>query len=166
MKATVRKGFTLIEILIVVIILGILAAIVIPQFTNASEDTKKTSAMTTQASLRAQIQLWKLQHNDTYPDLVTNGWNLLVLKSNPLTGLVDGTATNNTAGPYLQAVPVNQINGAFSVIATDVAIGAEPNATALLPASGAAAAAAWFYDVKTGRIWAALSKTATAASTN
>ena len=37
------KGFTLVEILIVVIILGILAAIVIPQFTNASSDARKNS---------------------------------------------------------------------------------------------------------------------------
>ncbi|MEO1279645.1 MAG: prepilin-type N-terminal cleavage/methylation domain-containing protein, partial [Planctomycetota bacterium] len=37
MRAQVRKAFTLVEILIVVVILGILAAIVIPQFTSASE---------------------------------------------------------------------------------------------------------------------------------
>ena len=36
-----NKGFTLVEILIVVIILGILAAIVIPQFTNANPPVTK-----------------------------------------------------------------------------------------------------------------------------
>ena len=34
----IRRGFTLIEILIVVVILGILAAVVVPQFTNAADD--------------------------------------------------------------------------------------------------------------------------------
>ena len=44
MRAQVRKAFTLVEILIVVVILGILAAIVIPQFTSASEDAQVSSA--------------------------------------------------------------------------------------------------------------------------
>jgi prepilin-type N-terminal cleavage/methylation domain-containing protein len=38
-----RSGFTLVEILIVVIILGILAALVIPQFTNASQNARESS---------------------------------------------------------------------------------------------------------------------------
>ena len=42
-----KSGFTLIEILIVVIILGILAAIVIPQFSNASNDARKSSLAST-----------------------------------------------------------------------------------------------------------------------
>src|SRR6185503_18332404 len=62
-----RKGFTLIEILIVVIILGILAAIVIPQFTNASKEAKQSSLVTMVQSLRSQIALFKLQHNDYLP---------------------------------------------------------------------------------------------------
>src|SRR5229473_8587221 len=67
-----QAGFTLVEILIVVIILGILAAIVIPQFTNASQDARKSSLVSQLQTLRSQIELYKLQHGDAIPDLVTN----------------------------------------------------------------------------------------------
>lgn len=52
-----RKGFTLVEILIVVVILGILAAIVIPQFTNASEEAKQNSLRSNLQSIRAASAL-------------------------------------------------------------------------------------------------------------
>jgi len=68
---TRKSGFTLVEILIVVIILGILAAIVIPQFTNASQDARRSSLQSTVQTLRSQISLYKLQHHDTTPVLAT-----------------------------------------------------------------------------------------------
>ncbi|MEL7087296.1 MAG: prepilin-type N-terminal cleavage/methylation domain-containing protein, partial [Planctomycetota bacterium] len=55
------KGFTLVEILIVVVILGILAAIVIPQFTSASESAKASSLVTQLQSLRSQLELYQLE---------------------------------------------------------------------------------------------------------
>jgi general secretion pathway protein G len=80
-----RRGFTLIEILIVVIILGILAAIVIPQFSSASSDAKKASLQSTVQTLRSQIALYKLQHGDTLPNLsgtgAGNGWPALTASS-------------------------------------------------------------------------------------
>ena len=71
---TNNKGFTLVEILIVVIILGILAAIVIPQFSNASTDAKKNSLTSQLQTMRSQMELYKLQHNDKCPTkLEANG---------------------------------------------------------------------------------------------
>ena len=58
-KHSRNAGFTLVEILIVVVILGILSAIVIPQFTSAS-DTAKANAMTTQLqTIRSQLELYR-----------------------------------------------------------------------------------------------------------
>ena len=57
-----NRGFTLVEILIVVVILGILAAIVIPQFSNASEEAAYSRIKTDLQTVRSQIQLYRVQH--------------------------------------------------------------------------------------------------------
>jgi general secretion pathway protein G len=107
-----KRGFTLVEILIVVIILGILAAIVIPQFTNASNDARTNSVQSTLQSVRSQIELFKIQHGDT-PPVAAGMWDIMTGKSN-----TTDTQTVNAAGvfgPYLQQAPINPLNGASAV---------------------------------------------------
>jgi len=146
MRAVTRKsGFTLVEILIVVIILGILAAIVIPQFTNASQDARESSLLSQLQTLRSQIELYKLQHLDKLPNLVGASPACWV----PLTTKTDnaGVASNapDAFGPYMQSAPSNPVNSMSNVTDGD---------------SGLAAAAAdcgFIYDYAagagTGRIW-------------
>jgi general secretion pathway protein G len=110
-----RRGFTLVEILIVVIILGILAAIVIPQFTNASQNARESSLQSTLQTLRSQVQLFKLQHGDTLPNLITD-WT-------PLTASTSYGNPTQTYGPYMQAVPVNPMDGDSNVVDSTVATG-------------------------------------------
>src|SRR6476646_11580421 len=79
-----RKGFTLVEILIVVIILGILAAFVIPQFTSASQDARKNSLTSQLQTLRSQLELYKLQHLDQLPSPLigaTPAWTQMTNKT-------------------------------------------------------------------------------------
>src|SRR5437868_6507714 len=72
-RRTRASGFTLVEILIVVIILGILAAIVIPQFTSASQDARKNSLTSQLQTIKAQTELARLQHLDKDSALLAAG---------------------------------------------------------------------------------------------
>ena len=132
-RRTTRKGFTLVEILIVVIILGILAAIVIPQFTSASQDARKNSLTSQLQTLRSQIELYKLQHLDQLPSSLiaaTPLWDQLVNKTNA--SGTTGTSTAFPFGPYLQSAPTNPLNGknAMLVVTADQTMGAAPTGTA------------------------------------
>ena len=106
-----RLAFTLVELLIVVIILGILAAVVVPQFSDASGDAQLSSLTTNLQTIRGQIELYKLQHSGTYPTLTSF-----------VAQMTAGTDINGAAGsdfgPYLQAIPKNPYNNLNDLSAT------------------------------------------------
>jgi prepilin-type N-terminal cleavage/methylation domain-containing protein len=104
MRNRVKRAFTLIEILIVVVILGILAAIVIPQFTDASEDAMDASVRSQLQTVRAQIELFQVQN----PDVTLTVGNLF-------TQLVEND--------YLQQAPRNPLQGGSTTVAADAAEG-------------------------------------------
>ncbi len=127
----ITRAFTLIEVLIVVIVLGILAAVVIPQYTDASSDTNLSALQTNLATIRTQLQLYKLQHSDSWPALATFT-NQMTLSSK-----ADGTtAAIGTAsypyGPYLLSIPNNPFTNTATISA------------------GAADSSAWYYDASIG----------------
>ena len=119
------RAFTLIEVLIVVIILGILAAIVIPQFSDASSDAKLSALKTNLHTIRSQLQLYKMQHNDTWPALAS-----FTAKMTAGTK-ADGTAGTDY-GPYLLSIPDNPYTSTNTV------------------GSGVADSSAWYYDESDG----------------
>src|SRR6185312_11781417 len=138
-KNLLARGFTLIEILIVVIILGILAAIVIPQFANATTSSKTSGVQTTAQSLRGAVQLYYYQHDDTLP-AATNFWTLMMTQTdargNPYTS---GTSTTGPFGPYMQSIPQNLLNLSTTVIDSNAAPGAQTATTC-----------GWEYDYNSG----------------
>jgi type II secretion system protein G len=110
-KMRAKSGFTLVEILIVVVILGILAAIVIPQFTSASTEAKESALVSDLQSIRSQIELYKIHHNDNLPG--TQGETFIVAmtsRTNQL-GVVGTDPTLYRFGPYMQRIPDNPFCG-------------------------------------------------------
>ncbi|MGB0767534.1 MAG: type II secretion system protein [Phycisphaeraceae bacterium] len=63
-----RTGFTLMEILIVVVILGILAAIVIPSFASATEDTRKNAFVQDLRQFESGILRYEIDNGEYPPD--------------------------------------------------------------------------------------------------
>lgn len=163
-----QQGFTLVEILIVVVILGILAAIVIPQFTNASEAARASNVISQLQSVRSQLELYQLQHNGGYPpESGMDGTDAAI--ANALAGIIDadfdnlinptdqaGTivavGTAGALGPYMGKPPINPFTagGLGDVVAT--------SNTVALP--GASLNEGWCYSALTGEIRASLSAVA------
>ncbi len=161
-KRNLQKGFTLVELLIVVIILAILAAIVVPQFSASTDDAKLATLDTNLSVLRSSIELYKAQHTN-YPGTVIAVTPAVACGTQPTVGNdtfiknmtmysdINGNvcATGDTAnykyGPYVRgALPNEPINNKGSVAADIVVTTA---GTKLAPA---VTTGGWAYDSKSG----------------
>ncbi|MGB7815391.1 MAG: type II secretion system protein [Methylotenera sp.] len=166
----IQRGFTLVELLIVVIILAILAAIVIPQFSSATVDAQESALDSNLSALRSAIELYKAQHGGKYPgDVITAATctggtkglgtaGLPQLFIDQMTMYTDAsggtcdrsvTAEKMVLGPYLRkGVPAEPINNKGSIAAEIVM--QLTGAPLPVPATGANG---WAYDTKSGQIY-------------
>jgi general secretion pathway protein G len=98
LKKTAASGFTLIEVMIVVVILGILAAVAIPKILDRPDQAKVTAAKTDIATIMQALKLYRLD-NGAYPT-TEQGLQALAVKptSNPL-------PANWKQGGYLERLP-------------------------------------------------------------
>ena len=130
-----RRGFTLIEILIVVVMIAIMAMIVIPKFSDASDQARDASLAEDLQMLRGQIEVFKVHHGGIPPGQA--GQDIVA----QLTGKTDDsgavTATGRH-GPYMLIFPTNPwTNKATVESGTDSPGGGDHG---------------WYYNTNTGRI--------------
>jgi len=146
-----RAAFTLVEILIVVVILGILAAIAVPKLSTASQTARENTLHDDVRFLRTQIQVYHSQHNDVFPgypggDTTQSPTSTDFISQLTLYTDINGTtsATGSTQfqfGPYLTQMPIDPVNS-FTTI-TIVADGAP------MTADGTTG---WLYQPSTGQL--------------
>jgi general secretion pathway protein G len=133
-----QSGFTLVELLIVVVILAILATILVPQFSNDGQSAKSSNVLTELQIIRVQLQYYASQHVAGYPT-VGQMWTNMTSKTN-----LDGTTTGTpTIGPFLQQAPVNPFTGVSTVVDGSVT-------------TAGSATTGWLYNANTGNVVASV----------
>jgi prepilin-type N-terminal cleavage/methylation domain-containing protein len=164
LKRAAQKGFTLVELLIVVIILAILAAIVVPQFASSTDEAKIASLDSTLANMRGAIDLYYQQHGK-YPSSVAATGATCPSSGTAGTGAIDtaqaftdqlsmytnasGQACSTSDatfkyGPYLKkaTLPANPVTGSSALLVVN---------TGNLNLTGSGAGLGWRFDNKVGK---------------
>ncbi len=105
-----KKSFSFVEIIIVVVILAVLAALVVPRLGRASADPDLAPLAATLQTVRTQLQHYKLQHKGTFPSLAD--WQKQMLTKTKPNGR---SSARGTCGPYLLQLPVNPLDGSRNI---------------------------------------------------
>jgi type II secretory pathway pseudopilin PulG len=141
---THRSGLTLGELVIVVFILGILAALVIPLFSQGTRQASEAALMNNLREVRAAIAAYRVEHlgvwpghpnGDTTLDVTEKALRAQLLTRTYTTGVSvpDGaTPIDRTYGPYLREIPENPFGGADRVrVIAVAALAGDLNATGM-----------------------------------
>ena len=132
MRVNRVNAFTLVEILIVVVILGVLSAIVVPEFTDATGSAQRTATLDQLMTLREAIDLYHVRNGSQYPTIVAG------------TG---PTAWGELIGPeYMRAAGINSWVGGSGAQVVVLGNSADP---------GYQQAYGWIWDAANGKLRAA-----------
>lgn len=126
-----HRAFSLIELVIVIIILGVLAAIVAPRVGRAGQSSAEASLKADLRLFREVIELYKLEHNNDPPALRAAGGGIgpqcgeaftrqLVWFTNRQGDAVEYKDANHRLGPYLRSIPALPVgkNAGKNAVAT------------------------------------------------
>ncbi len=134
-----RNAFTLIEVLIVVIIMAVLAATIIPQFSSSTNDAKNSSLVFNLHTIRSQIEMYKVHHLGKLPGPLNSDFIAQMTGKTDAAGVVSDTGIY---GPYIQGqMPANPFNGLNTVEVITSAPGAGDNTTG------------WMFDKSSGNFY-------------
>jgi prepilin-type N-terminal cleavage/methylation domain-containing protein len=137
-----RSGFTLIEVLIVVVIMAILAATIIPQFSSSTKDAQTATVNFNAHTLRSQIELYRANHLSNFPTITGNSLPQLT-STTDVNGNI-GTGVAFAYGPYLDGIPANPFNSLATI---------GPVATPRTAPTTGDGKYGYEYDVTTGNIY-------------
>lgn len=123
---TTAGAFTLVELLIVLTILGILALIVVPNFTKATVHASDNALKDNLRAIRTQIELFRSQHEGKLPGFPGGDLSATCSEATLVAHLTQYTSPScavsatkdltHNLGPYLPRIPVNPINGLATVM--------------------------------------------------
>ena len=120
-----KKAFTLVELLIVVVILGILAAMTLPRFHSYTVQAKEAAVKDSLRILRNTIEIYTAEHNGVPPGYLNGNtdssptelifWLQLICATNSGGQIAMAGADDFECGPYLSDHANNAVNGLTTV---------------------------------------------------
>lgn len=122
-NVSIRRGFSLIELVIVVVIIGIIAAIAIPRMSRGSAGAQDATLTANLRVLRNAIDLFSTEHNNAFPTAVNIVSQLTEFSD--AAGVAQATKdSTHIFGPYIRdipALPVGARKGSAGIAAADAA---------------------------------------------
>lgn len=123
------RAFSLIELVLVIVIMGIISAIAIPRLSGASDRVSYAALAGTLQRYQKAIDIYAAEHEGNCPATETDG-SITTDGRRLVTRLVSKTDLGGTPdesglfGPYLQAPPLNPLNNLVTVRIDGAAAGA------------------------------------------